>query len=205
MIWRFNKRTDSDLISNNIKPWVDIFWVSWSYWGLVSNWFPLWIIYCQNNDDIRTWAYWNNAIRFYDDWTKIIVMWCVTANVQWGWIWRCFYYNEINKTTLAITRYPQLYVSNYSLTYNPTVWTYMFSYSGWYAFICSDWYTWYTNYPDVALFNWTSLVTISATWTSIWSSTLSLAWKTLSWWVENNIIQWWTIDYMSAYWYLNFS
>jgi len=175
--------------------------------GPGSSIWVLWIAYSSNDDDNSDEYSSFNDIRFYDEWSKIICMWCVTANVQNWTIWRWFYYLEINKTTLVITRSATYNIVDSTFSFNDTG-TYMsiqnISWTNRYCFVCDNsrsptWY-WKSVY-----YNWTSLVEWWTTWSSIWSTTISLAWKTLSWSVENYHVIWSLNCYMVAMWKLNFS
>ena len=188
MIWKLNKRTDVDLTSGNLKPWIDIFGVAWSYWGLIIDNTPVAIAYSANNDDSSdSYNSWHNS-SFYDDWVNIICMWCVTASTQNGYLWKWFYYLEINKTSLVVTRYAPLMISRNVWINNS--WVYMsiqnISWNNRYCFIDDFWpgaNRWVSVY-----FNWTSLVEWWTSWTPIWETYYDL--------IQNYSINqlWWVSD-----------
>lgn len=200
MIWKLNKRSDTDLMSNNLKPWIDIFGVSWAYWWLVTSRTPVWMAYSNNDDDIydeaTSWR--SNNIAFYDDWTKVICMWVVSAS-QTGWLtWKSYYYLEINKSTLLITRAPlvQYWWSSYS-----SPWDYLSIQNIWWTNrYCFGWH----------YYNWTNLVTWAAAWTNVWVGSFDflngffinqLVWNSVfngiylwgSFWQTFNSWAWWNI------------
>lgn len=222
--WNILKKKDSDLISANVKPWVDIFWVTWWYWGLEwLNKFVVWLAYSSNdNENAQDYAAFN-SIRFYDEWLKIICMWCVTAHSVT--FWRMFYYFEITKSTLSISNY-----KNYWTPWIPPMghndsWTYMYIQNIWwtnrYCFYCDDsqspQWSWVSVY-----FNWTNLVEWWSWWTPIWVSRYDLkdSWaynisqlsllkvwnQTFFWesgviamWQTFTTIWWWDVSMIRAY------
>jgi len=207
------KKRDSDLTSSNVKPWVDIFWVTWWYWGLswVSS-FPLYSGYGASND-----------IRYYESWWIIYCMWCVTCLTEWWLPWRSFYYLEINKSSLQVIKR-----SNYQRyspeVYSSTTWTYMsiqnISWVDRFCFCCNTLSTsrWLRVY-----FNWTSLVEWWTWWTPIWTSRydlkddwaynisqLSSLWiynqtffstnSVIPMWQTFTTVWWWNVGMIRAYW-----
>ena len=223
--WNILKKKDSDLISANVKPWVDIFWVTWWYWGL--EWvtkFVVWLSYSWNDNDNATWAWASNDIRFYDEWLKVICMWCVTTSTQNWTIWRMFYYFEITKSNLTISNYRDFWITDGTFTYNDS-WTYMYIQNIWwanrYCFCCDSGGIWV--YGKSVYFNWTNLVEWWSWWTPIWVSRFDLkdSWaynisQLSSLWIynqtffaTNSVVQmwqtfttiwWWDVGMIRAYW-----
>lgn len=183
------KKRDSDLVSTNIKPWVDIFWVVGWYWGL--SWvtsYPLWMAYSANDNDIFDEFDWANDIRFYESWWIIYCMWCVSALCEWWLPWRYFYYLEIRKSDLEVIKRAGFWKYWEETTPSDTTWTYMsiqnISWTDRYCFCCN---TLSTLYWARVYFDWTNLVEWGSTWTSIWDTYFDA----IIWFSIDQLLWWW--------------
>ena len=197
---------DTDLVAWNISNWVEIFWVTWTYSNAVldSGIYYLW--WPAVSWDLWSWWYTSTRwyLRFYDDWTKIIIMWCSINESNWAslsqFAW-AYYYAEIVKSTWVLTVYPEytlnLWTStpywNSKLVYINISWTYRYAFTA----APNDSSSWF------AYFNWTSVV--SWTWSNsaillasnIWSTSLSYRWRTLTTW---RLLSFWNTTYYWAGW-----
>lgn len=174
------KKRDSDLISANVKPWVDIFWVTWWYWWLTVTQYPLSLSYSiYDNDNPSNWAESAVYSYFYDAWDRVICMWVMrvmikpwTQRVSWYSVWYC----EIIKSSLTMVNSSTYYF-----------WT-PFSWSGSVASAKTETISWVQRYwIDIlaswvwwCYFNWTSLVSWVLANSLTTTTTFSLSWKTLS-------------------------
>lgn len=192
--WQLLKKRDTDLISSNLKPWIDIFWVAGWYWGLTWWTYPVWMSYSANENDIYDSWYWSNDIRFYESWWIIYCMWCVSCLTEWWLVWRSFYYLEIDKASLQIIKRSNYQKYRLESDASNTTWTYMsiqnISWTNRYCFCCN---TLQTLYWTRVYFNWTDLVEWGSTWTSIWDTYYD-AFN----WISIDQLVWWYDSYNIA-------
>lgn len=198
--WNILKKRDVDLISSNVKPWVDIFWVVWGFWWLewVTS-YPVWMSYSANDDDIYNSFSWTNDMRFIEDWWNIICMWCVSSLCAWWRPWRSFYYLEIRKSDLKIIKNARYdwYMPNSS--WSSDAWTYMSIQNIWWinrycfrsdALRNNRWFSVY--------FDWTNLVAWWGLGTPIWVWSIDVfTWNEIVQYTANNawnqsVWPWWT-------------
>jgi len=198
--------TDTDLINTNIANWVEIFWVTWNYSNSIldtNTYFLGWPAIAW--DLWSSWNYYSRWFtRFYDDWTKIIIMWCSLLEANWAWAsqhWWAYYYAEILKSTWVLTVYPYLPMSLWTSVpyWNSKI---VFINIGWtnrYAFTAAP----NDSSPWFVFFNWTEVVdwySSSAAIllaSNIWSTSISFRWKTLWNWT---LFQMWDTIYYWAWW-----
>lgn len=181
---------DADLIASNISDDVEILWVVWTYnTTVIDQWiYLLWWPACAR----QLWWSWETstprwALRFYDDWTKIIIMGSseIQAIAWWSWSnWAAWYYAEIEKSTWILTTYPAKYLDAWTTT---TRWNTKMVYT-------NMWWTnryWFTRASaDTSVvffyFDWTQVQSWYATQilaaSNIWSSSISYRWRTLQSW-----------------------
>ncbi len=197
--------TDWDLINTNIANWVEIFWVTGNYSNSIldtNTYFLGWPAIAW--DLWSSWNYYSRWFtRFYDDWTKIIIMWCSLLEANWAsfsQFWWSYYYAEIVKSTWVLTVYPYLSISLWTSVpyWNSKL---VFINIGWtnrYAFTAApnDSSSWFVY------FNWTAVVSSSSkaailAASNIWSSSISYRWKTLWNWT---LFQMWDTIYYWAWW-----
>jgi len=198
------QRIDTDLITTNVASWVEVFWVTGNYSNMTINTTMYYIWWPAIAWDL--WSNWNYYCRwytrFYDDWTKIIIMWCSLLEANWASFsqhWWAYYYAEILKSTWVLTVYPHLNIWLWTSTpyWNPKLVYINISWTNRYAFTAApnDSSTWFVY------FNWTQVVSTSAAAilaaSNIWSSSISFRWKTLSNWT---LLQCWDVDYYWAWW-----
>ncbi len=180
---------DTDLVAWNISNNVEIFWVTWTY---VNTTLDAWIYslgWPAISWDFWSWG-WNIyrwTLRFYDDWTKIIIMWSSEVESNWSWFsqnWLAGYYAELTKSTWVLTKYTALIVDigtttswwNTKMVYTNIWWSNRY----WFTRASSTSSTWFFY------FNWTSIVQwwgteILAAW-NIWATSMSYRWRTLTEW-----------------------
>lgn len=188
MEWRLNKRVDSDLISLNLKPWVDIFWVSWSYWWLDADKILCAIVHAHNDSDTAdnfsssiSWTFYNLS-----DWWTILATWTVTAQAEW-WAARTEnFYITIDKDSLLITRH-----SSYTPTWT-NVWSLIELYT-WYAIEQTLYANLFTEYDNP----WQTFTTI---WW--WDINMARVWMAHSWWpyTDNITISVYDSTYSTLLW-----
>lgn len=174
---------DTDLITTNIAEWVEIFGVTWDYINMTLD--P-WLYYLWS--PAMSWDLWSSwyttprwDLRFYDDWTKIIIMWCSIHEANWAsfsQFWWAYYYAEILKSTWVITVYPEYVTTLWTST---PYWNYKMVNISW-----SYYYTWAPNDSSnwFVVFNWTAVVSSASksailAASNIWSSSISYRWRTL--------------------------
>ena len=179
---------DTDLVNTNIKNWVELFGVIWNYtnMNLDSRLYALWWAALSWN----TWWTWSTiarwALRFYDDWTKIIIMGSseIQSLTSFSNHWLAWYYAEITKSTGVLVVYPFLQHDWWTTT---NFWSTKMVYT-------NIWWTnryWFTRTNDVwstcyFYFNWSIVVQwweseILSAW-NIWSTSISYRWRTLQAW-----------------------
>lgn len=192
--------TDWDLIDTNIADWVEIFWVTGNYTNMTIDTTKYYVWWPALSWDL--WSWWYNIyrwyLRFYDDWTKIIIMWCSLVQSSWASLsqyWWAYYYAEILKSTWVLTVYPHL---NKSLWTSVPYWNPKLVYVSWaYYFTAApnDSSSWFVG------FNWTQVVNATAApilaASNIWSSSISYRWKTLS---TGTLFQEWDTAFYWAGW-----
>lgn len=195
---------DTDLISGNISNAVEIFWVTGTYTNtILDQWIYLLWWPALSWDQWSSWWYtprW--ALRFYDDWTKIIIMWSSEIESNWAWAsqhWLAWYYAEILKSTWVLTTYTALQIDAWTTTswWNTKMVYTNIWWSNRYGFTRAS----STSSVAFFYFNWTSIVqwwgTEILAASNIWSSSMSYRWRTLTAWV---LLSSWDTVYYGAWW-----
>lgn len=196
--------TDWDLIDTNIADWVEIFWVTWSYSNMIVDPWLYYLWWPALSWDLWSW-WWNNFrwdLKFYDDWTKIIIMGSsdVESNgSSFSQNWSAAYYAEIVKATWVLTVYPErawwLWTTmswwDNKLVYTSIWWTNRY----WYTRTNLVWSTayYYFNWTQVVQWWWTEIRAAS----NIWSSSISYRWRTLQKWT---LFEMWDVLFYWAWW-----
>lgn len=95
MAWNSWNPIDLDLIPSNIKLWIDIFWVMWTYSSVPPTWFwgnfvgwhtytkPIWT--APSSWGTAVYVYWGNIYFFYYMITSG-ASWCCTTTYKYDWI-----------------------------------------------------------------------------------------------------------------------